>query len=148
MTERIRIKTFSCLLRQETAYFDRPENSSSAISLRLSSNAAAFQQMVGARLGLVFETVALVAFGCIFGFFFSWQLPMIVLAIFLIILLSACVNIHFSRVLSKQSNGILQTANTVRPNLHLSSSRTFFFRQFAVEFIHNMRTIKQLTIEK
>ncbi|CAF4380262.1 unnamed protein product, partial [Rotaria sordida] len=28
LTERIRSKAFACLLRQEVAYFDRPENSS------------------------------------------------------------------------------------------------------------------------
>ena len=81
--------------------------------------------MVGARLGLIFETVALAAFGLIFGLFFSWQLTMIVFAMFLIILLNTCMNIHFSRVLSKQSKALLQTANTVRSILCLLSWRTF-----------------------
>lgn len=120
MTERIRMKTFSCLLCQETAYFDRPENSSGAISLRLSSDAAAFEQMIGARLGLICETVALVALGFIFGVFFSWELTMIVFVMFLIILLTTCMNVHFSRILSKQSNELLQRTNTVRANRHLS----------------------------
>ncbi|CAF1151950.1 unnamed protein product [Rotaria sordida] len=40
LTQRIRSKAFECLLRQEVAYFDRPENSSGAICVRLSSDAS------------------------------------------------------------------------------------------------------------
>lgn len=119
LIERIRIKTFSCLLRQEIAYFDRPENSSGAISLRLSSDAAAFEQMVGTRLGMICETVSLVVCGFLFGIFFSWQLTMIVSLMFLILLLNTYINIHFSRILSKQSSEIQQKANTVRSHLDL-----------------------------
>ncbi|CAF5112448.1 unnamed protein product, partial [Rotaria sp. Silwood1] len=53
LTQRIRSKTFSCLLRQEVAYFDRPENSSGAICTRLSSDALAIQEMTGTRLGVI-----------------------------------------------------------------------------------------------
>ncbi|CAF4636850.1 unnamed protein product [Rotaria sp. Silwood1] len=45
LTQRIRSKAFACLLRQEVAYFDRPENSSGAICTRLSSGASAIQEM-------------------------------------------------------------------------------------------------------
>ncbi|CAF1024549.1 unnamed protein product [Rotaria sp. Silwood1] len=53
LTQRIRSKAFSCLLRQEVAYFDRPENSSGAICVRLSSDASAIQDMTGQRVALV-----------------------------------------------------------------------------------------------
>ncbi|CAF4649621.1 unnamed protein product [Rotaria sp. Silwood1] len=58
LTQRIRSKTFSCLLRQEVAYFDRPENSSGAICTRLSSDASAIQEMTGTRLGLAVEVIS------------------------------------------------------------------------------------------
>ncbi|CAF3669907.1 unnamed protein product [Rotaria sp. Silwood1] len=54
LTQRIRSKAFACLLRQEVAYFDRPENSSGAICTRLSSGASAIQEMTGTRLGVNF----------------------------------------------------------------------------------------------
>ena len=119
MTERIRLKTFSCLLRQETAYFDRPENSSGAISLRLSSNAAAFEQMISTRLGTICETAATAVIGFLFGILFSWQLTMILFLMFIFLLLIFFVNIHYNRTLSKQANEMLQRANTVRSNLVL-----------------------------
>ncbi|CAF3344673.1 unnamed protein product, partial [Rotaria sp. Silwood2] len=52
LTQRIRSKAFACLLHQEVAYFDRPENSSGAICARLSSDASAVQEMTVTRLGL------------------------------------------------------------------------------------------------
>ncbi|CAF3884676.1 unnamed protein product [Rotaria sp. Silwood1] len=58
LTQRIRLKAFACLLRQEVAYFDRPENSSGAICTRLSSDASAIQEMTGTRLGIICEALA------------------------------------------------------------------------------------------
>ena len=55
--QRIRLKTFQCLFRQEIAYHDRPENSPSAISVRLSSDASDIEQIVGVRLGLIGEVL-------------------------------------------------------------------------------------------
>ncbi|CAF4969458.1 unnamed protein product, partial [Rotaria sp. Silwood1] len=49
LTQRIRAKAFACLLRQEVAYFDQPENSSGAICTRLSTDASAVQEMTGTR---------------------------------------------------------------------------------------------------
>ncbi|CAF1436213.1 unnamed protein product [Rotaria sp. Silwood1] len=59
LTQRIRSKAFECLLRQEIAYFDRPENSSGSICAWLSSDASAIQQMTGTRLGAISEALAL-----------------------------------------------------------------------------------------
>ncbi|CAF3532126.1 unnamed protein product [Rotaria sp. Silwood1] len=59
LTQRIRSKAFAYLLRQEVAYFDRPENSSGAICTRLSSDASAVQEMTGTRLGAIFQVIAL-----------------------------------------------------------------------------------------
>jgi ATP-binding cassette subfamily B (MDR/TAP) protein 1 len=119
LTYRIRLKTFTCLLRQETAYFDRPENSSGAISVRLSSDAAALEQMLGTRLGAICEAVALACFSFLFGIFFSWQLTMIVFLTFLIISITTYLKIRWSKHLNKQSDLVLQRANTVRSDFHL-----------------------------
>ncbi|CAF4842443.1 unnamed protein product [Rotaria sp. Silwood1] len=59
LTQRIRSKAFACLLRQEVAYFDRLENSSGAICVRLSSDASAVQEMTGTRLGAICEVLSL-----------------------------------------------------------------------------------------
>ena len=47
MIQRIRAKAFQSLLRQEVAYFDRPDNSTGALCTRLSTEASDVQ---GVRL--------------------------------------------------------------------------------------------------
>ena len=63
----MRSKAFECLLRQEVAYFDQPENSCSAISTRFSSDALAIRELSGIRLGFICEALAVLVFGFLFG---------------------------------------------------------------------------------
>ena len=86
LTERIRRNAFACLLRQEVAYFDRPENHSGAICTRLASNALALQDIGGTRLGMVLEMIAIFAVGLVSGVWFSWQLTLVAVALILLML--------------------------------------------------------------
>ncbi|CAF1668749.1 unnamed protein product, partial [Rotaria sordida] len=131
LTQRIRLKAFACLLRQEVAYFDRPENSSGAICTRLSSDASALQNMATTRLGFICEALALSFFGILFGFFINWQLTLIAFSPLIIVFLIITGDVCLRRWLDQQINPIIGQASTL-----------------AIEVIHNMRTIKQLSIEK
>ena len=53
------------------AYFDRTDNSSAAISVRLSSGAVALEQMVGSRLAVIAKPLAMCLFGFLAGLFIS-----------------------------------------------------------------------------
>ena len=64
------------------AYFDRTENSSSAVNVRLSSDAAALEQMVVSRLGVISEPFAMCFFGFLAGIFVSWQLTLVIVLAF------------------------------------------------------------------
>ncbi|CAF4390132.1 unnamed protein product [Rotaria socialis] len=130
LTERIRVKTFECLLRQEVAYFDRPENSCGAVCTRLSSDGSAVQQMTGPRLGIFCETFSMFLIAMILGFFYSWQIACIVFLCILLICVLGYINIRVQDQLSKHSGMLQERAGSL-----------------AVEVLHNMRTIKQLTIE-
>ncbi|CAF1415632.1 unnamed protein product [Adineta steineri] len=130
LVSRLRSKAFACLLRQEVAYFDRPENSSGAICTQLSSNAAAIQDMAGARLGFICETLSLCFFGFVLGIFYSLELTIIIAIPFFIILIAAIMQIRLSSWLKTQSDLIYSEASTL-----------------AVEVITNMRTVKQLSME-
>ncbi|CAF1438405.1 unnamed protein product, partial [Adineta steineri] len=130
LVSRLRSKAFACLLRQEVAYFDRPENSSGAICTQLSSNAAAIEDMAGARLGFICETLSLCFFGFAFGIFYNLDLTIIIAIPFFIILIATIIQIRSSSWLKTQSDLIYSEASTL-----------------AVEVITNMRTVKQLSIE-
>ncbi|CAF1460739.1 unnamed protein product, partial [Adineta steineri] len=130
LVSRIRSKAFACLLRQEVAYFDRPENSSGAICTQLSSNAAAIEDMTGSRLGVICETLSLCVFGFLLGLFYNLDLTIIITIPFTIILIATIIQIRLSSWLKTQSDLIYCQASTL-----------------AVEVITNMRTVKQLSME-
>ncbi|CAF4001039.1 unnamed protein product, partial [Rotaria magnacalcarata] len=94
LTERIRIKTFECLLRQEVAYFDRPENNCGAVCTRLSSDGSAVQQFTGPRLGIFCEALSMFVIALILGFFYSWQISCIVFLCILLACAIAYINIR------------------------------------------------------
>ncbi|CAF1168794.1 unnamed protein product [Adineta steineri] len=130
LVSRLRSKTFACFLRQEVAYFDRPENSSGAICTQLFSNAAAIEDMAGSRLGVICQALSMSIFGFLLGFFYNWQLTVIIAIPFIIILIATIIQIRLSSWLKTQSNLIYSQASTL-----------------AVEVITNMRTVKQLSME-
>lgn len=104
---------FACLLRQDVEYFDRPENSSGAISSRLSSDALAIQQMTGTRLGIIVEAFTMFTVGLILGSLFSWQLTLIVTVLNLIVFFLACMEIRSHAILTERTSVILERASSV-----------------------------------
>ncbi|CAF4096355.1 unnamed protein product [Adineta steineri] len=130
LVSRIRSKAFSCFLRQEVAYFDRPENSSGAICNQLSSNAAAIEDMAGTRLGVICQALSMSVFGILLGFFYNWQLTITIVIPFVILLIATIIQIRLSSWLKTESDLIYSQASTL-----------------AVEVINNMRTVKQLSME-
>lgn len=120
------MKAFESLLRQEMAFFDRPENSSGAISTRLSSDAMAVQQMVGVRLGIIFETFAMLTVGLLIGFIFNWKLTSVIFAFVLLSLLLVSVDIRTQIQANKLKSGILAQSSSVRS---LSSSNIVLKRR-------------------
>ncbi|CAF4544511.1 unnamed protein product [Rotaria sp. Silwood1] len=131
LIQRIRSKAFACLLRQEVAYFDRPENSSGAICVRLSSDASAVKDITGSRLGVICEATALSFFGILFGCLISWQLTLIVFGAVVIQCIVTYGDMSLRIWLNQRYRQIIGRASTL-----------------AVEVIHNLRTIKQLSLEK
>ncbi|CAF2108011.1 unnamed protein product [Rotaria magnacalcarata] len=131
LTERIRTKAFASLLRQEVAYFDQSENSSGAICHRLSSDALSIQQITSTRLGYICETLAMFMLGIIFGFLFNYQFSLIVLFMLFIVAAFTYLNIIFEMRLHKKCGNILRQASSI-----------------SVEVLHNMRTVKLLSMEE
>ncbi len=114
MTQRIRSKAFACFLRQEVAYFDRPENSSGSICVRLSSDAVAIQEMAGTRLGVICEAFSLSCVGLILGIFISWQLTIVVVVALLLVAVVAYLDVRLAIWVTQKSAPVLEHASSVR----------------------------------
>lgn len=79
LTERLRNKVFGVLVRQEVSYYDMPENSRGTLTSHLSTDAAAVRGILGDRLALVVQSVALIAGGCGVAFYFCPKVGAVVL---------------------------------------------------------------------
>ncbi|CAF1265949.1 unnamed protein product [Rotaria sp. Silwood1] len=111
LTQRIRAKAFAQLLRQEMAYFDLPENRSGSVCNRLSSEALAIQELLGARLGVICEAFATIGFGFSLGFFYSWLLTLILFVYSICMFLISFFQIRWQAQLNKRSEGIFGQAS-------------------------------------
>ncbi|CAF1514394.1 unnamed protein product [Adineta ricciae] len=131
LTERIRIKAFSYLLRQEISFFDLPENSSGSICIRLASDALSIQQMTGTRLGLIFESLTMIISSLLFGSIIHWQLSPIIFLSTLFVFIIAFIEVNSQSRLSKQTSSILEQTSSL-----------------TIQTIENIRTVKILTIEQ
>ncbi|KAJ7520420.1 hypothetical protein O6H91_19G005500 [Diphasiastrum complanatum] len=81
LIRRIRRLTFDKIVRQEIGWFDEAENSSGAISARLSTDAAQVRSMVGDSLSLVVQNLATITAGMVIAFTATWQLALLILAV-------------------------------------------------------------------
>ncbi|TYZ66988.1 hypothetical protein PybrP1_007699, partial [[Pythium] brassicae (nom. inval.)] len=80
LVSRVRLATFSAMIRQEVGWFDLDENSSGALVSRLATDSAILQAMTSDTLnqGLVNMTTLGIGFGI--AFYFSWQMTLALLA--------------------------------------------------------------------
>lgn len=79
LIKRLRLMCFEKLAHMEISWFDRIENTSSSISLRLSADVKCVRSLLGETLALMVQNIATAVVGLIIGFQASWQLTLIVL---------------------------------------------------------------------
>ena len=97
-------------------------------------------------------------FGLLLGLIFNWQLAIIIFLPFLMYFVVCGLSISAEKWFTPKSAFILERASTVRLDFYLQpfymwNIKTVLlpclsFLQLAAEVIQNMRTIKQLSVEK
>ncbi|CAM6099091.1 unnamed protein product [Calypogeia fissa] len=80
LIRRVRRMTFEKILCQEISWFDEEQNSSGAISARLSTDAATVRAIVGDALALLIQNLSNIIAGLVIAFVSSWQLAFVILA--------------------------------------------------------------------
>ena len=97
LIQRIRLLCFEKIVNNEVGWFDRTENSSGSIGGRLSANAATVRALVGDALSQLVENLASVTAGLVIAFASSWQLALIVLAMFPLLGMNGYVQMKFMK---------------------------------------------------
>ncbi|CAF1389076.1 unnamed protein product [Rotaria sordida] len=141
LTKRVRAKAFAILLRQEVAYFDRPENSSGSICARLSTNAIALQQMTGTRLGSIVETIAMFGFGILLGFWFNYQLTLVASLFTIVIFVIAGIHIVSEARVKKDMGHLLEQASSIVQQA-LEESEKDDSSRISITIAHRLSTIR------
>ncbi len=80
LTRKLRNLSFAAILRKEIAFFDKEENSTGALTTRLSDDAAKVNKILGASLGQLLQLVFCLGFALMLAFGASWQMALLMLA--------------------------------------------------------------------
>ncbi|XP_020696968.1 ABC transporter B family member 11 [Dendrobium catenatum] len=123
LIRRIRLMTFQKVVNMEIAWFDQIENSSGAISARLSTDAVALRSLVGDALAVLVQNISTLVCGLAVAFVASWQLTLIILALVPIISLNGIVRMKFNKGFSANAEKMYEEASQVA-NDALGSMRT------------------------
>ncbi|CAH0486838.1 unnamed protein product [Peronospora farinosa] len=149
---RVRLATFSAMLRQEIGWFDLDENTSGALVSRLATDSAILQAMTSETLnrGLVNLTTITIAFGI--AFFYSWQMTLILLAAFPVLVVSSYIQAQVMAGTSgNKKNNDADTAADSLLSEAISSIRTV--ASFSMEeglntlYVDYLNTSKQVDIK-
>lgn len=80
LTKRVREKLLEKLMTFEVGWFDRDENTSAAISARLSTEASMVRSLVGDRMSLLAQAIFGSVFAYTLGLILTWRLALVMMA--------------------------------------------------------------------
>ncbi|KAH9313089.1 hypothetical protein KI387_028124, partial [Taxus chinensis] len=113
LVQRIRSLTFSKVVYQEISWFDDNENSSGAISARLSTDAATVRSLVGDALSLVVQNIATIIAGIVISFTANWLLALLILAIVPLLGLQGYMQVKFMTGFTADAKLVYEEASQV-----------------------------------
>jgi ATP-binding cassette, subfamily B (MDR/TAP), member 1 len=90
LTTRLRDMTFTNVLRQDIAWFDREENSTGAITARLATEVTLIKNITGQNLGRMVQNVVTICAAFFIAFYFgSWRMSLILIGILPLLVLGS-----------------------------------------------------------
>ncbi|KAL3862668.1 hypothetical protein ACJMK2_008621 [Sinanodonta woodiana] len=130
LTMRLRLQTFTALVRQDVAYFDDKRHSTGALTTRLATDASLVKNATGIRIGTTIQILFGLVTALIISFYFGWKLAFVVLGAVPILAVSSTVQMKALMGKQKQNTEELEKAGKI-----------------ASESIENIRTVQSLTRE-
>ncbi|RHZ74187.1 hypothetical protein Glove_227g57 [Diversispora epigaea] len=147
LTWRLRVMTFTALLKQEIGYFDDEKNSTGILTSKLAVDATKVEGLTGLLMGNIFFSLTSVIAGLIIAFIYGWKLALAVLAIVPFFVISAGLQLRSiagfgekTRKTYEESNEIVQqSVSHIRTIASLTLEKTFFkFYQIAITSPHKI----------
>ncbi|VDO54640.1 unnamed protein product [Schistosoma margrebowiei] len=144
LVSRLRSKVFESMLNQEIGWFDKPENQAGALTAKLANDAMKVTMYSGSQLGFIIEAVALIAMSFVVSFIYSWQLTLLILAFYPLIVIGGFFQM---RTLSgssniKNGNEAMRIAQEVTGSSYTVTAFTledYFFKRFESHAVENLK---------
>ncbi|CAH8576403.1 unnamed protein product [Schistosoma haematobium] len=135
LIKRIRCMVFEAILRQEIAWFDEPENQAGALTAKLATDATKMSMISGAQLGFIIEALALIIMSLVIAFIYSWQLTLVVLAFYPIIVIGGYLQMRSMSGKGKSRNDtesmrVAQEAIGSNRTVTTHTLEEYFFKRF------------------
>jgi ATP-binding cassette subfamily B (MDR/TAP) protein 1 len=130
LTFTLRQRMFKHILRQDIGFFDINENAPGILTTRLATDAESVRALIVDRIRVVVEGAFMIVLGLGLGFYYGWQLTLVVLAVGPIIGISGSLQMKFMATGGKKAKEAFEKANA-----HSS------------EAIAQIRTVKSFTRE-
>ncbi|KAF9622095.1 hypothetical protein IFM89_029379, partial [Coptis chinensis] len=113
LIRRIRSMLFEKVVHMEIGWFDSPENTSSIIGARLSTDAASIRGIVGDALALVVQNSASVIIALAISLEANWQLSLIVVALLPLLGFNAWAYVQFTKGFGADAKMMYEEASGV-----------------------------------
>ena len=113
LTSRLRQLTFENILKMDISWFDKPDNSSGALTSRLASDASLVEGALGQRLAVIISVFSSIVTGLIIAFVTGPILTLIILAIVPLMIFASVFQIKLSSGYVVQSQDAYAEAGTV-----------------------------------
>ncbi|CAH8553784.1 unnamed protein product [Schistosoma intercalatum] len=144
LVSRLRSNVFESMLNQEIGWFDKPENQAGALTAKLANDAMKVTMISGSQLGFIIEAVALIAMSFVVSFIYSWQLTLLILAFYPLIVIGGFFQM---RTLSgssniRNANEAMRIAQEVTGSSYTVTAFTledYFFKRFESHAVENLK---------
>uniref|UniRef100_A0A3Q0KIZ3 Putative multidrug resistance protein 1, 2, 3 (P glycoprotein 1, 2, 3) n=2 Tax=Schistosoma mansoni TaxID=6183 RepID=A0A3Q0KIZ3_SCHMA len=144
LISRIRLKVFESMLNQEVGWFDKPENQPGILAAKLANDAMRVTMISGSQLGFIIEAVALMAMSFVVSFVYSWQLTLLILVFYPLIVIGGFFQM---RTLSgsssiRNANESMRIAQEVIGSSYTVTAFTledYFFKRFESHAVENVK---------
>lgn len=113
ITKKIRLETYSKILRMPIAWFDKPRNSSGTLSARLASDCQMVNGLLTTNISILIQNISTLISGLIIGFVYEWRVTLIALGLIPLMIISGIVQMSFTMGFSDKTDSAYKDSSNL-----------------------------------
>ncbi|XP_014681412.1 PREDICTED: multidrug resistance protein 1-like [Priapulus caudatus] len=134
LTMRLRMQSFTNVLRQDMGWFDDPKHSTGKLTTRLATDAPMIKGATGIRLATALQAVITMVAGVTIAFAFGWKLALVIMGTIPILAVAGVLQMKAvmgnqkrdSKLLEEAGNTATEAVEHIRTVQCLTRERTFY----------------------